>query len=318
VRAVVFTGSGGAEVMRLDERPDPTPGDDEVVVAQPFAALNAADLAQRAGSYPAPPGSPPDIPGIEVAGVVAATGSGVRGLSEGDRVFGLVGGGGLADRVVAHERHLARVPDSLSDEDAAAIPEAFATAHDAVITQAALQLGDVLLVNGANGGVGSAAVQIGVVAGARVFASSRGHHEELAGFGAEAVAPDEAFDRVKAAGGADVVLELVGAPNLARDLDALATWGRVMIIGTGAGADAELSLRALMARRGRILASTLRARPLEQKAAAVQAFASGVVPHLDSGRMRAVIDHVFPFDDAFAAFDRMAESGKLGKVLIAF
>src|SRR5436853_1629460 len=141
--------------MRLDERPDPTPGADEVVVAVQFAALNAADLMQRAGNYPTPPGSPPDIPGIEVAGRVAAAGAGVRGLAEGDRVFGLVGGGGLADRVVAHERHLTRVPDPLSEEDAAAAPEAFATAHDAVITQAGLRLGDVLLVNGANGGVGS-------------------------------------------------------------------------------------------------------------------------------------------------------------------
>jgi NADPH:quinone reductase-like Zn-dependent oxidoreductase len=318
MRAVVFTGAGGNEVIRVDERPDPTPGSDEVLVATSFAALNAADLMQRAGNYPAPPGSPADIPGIEVAGVVAETGSGVRGLSVGDRVFGLVGGGGLADRVVAHERHLTRVPDSLSDEDAAAAPEAFATAHDGVVTQAKLRLGDVLLVNGANGGVGSAGVQIGVVAGARVVASSRTNHEGLAAFGAEAASPDEAFERVKALGGADVVLELVGAPNLPRDLDALATWGRVMIIGTGAGADAELSLRMLMARRGRILASTLRARPLEEKATAVQAFAHEVVPHLASGRMRAVIDRIFPIDDAPAAFDRMAESGKLGKVLLAF
>ncbi len=318
MRAVVFTGAGGNEVIRLDERPDPVPGSDEVLVAASFAALNAADLMQRGGNYPAPPGSPSDIPGIEVAGVVAATGSGVRGLSAGDRVFGLVGGGGLADRVVAHERHLARVPDSLSDEDAAAAPEAFLTAHDAVVTQAKLGLGDVLLVNGANGGVGSAGVQIGVVAGARVVASARGNHEGLAAFGAEPASPDEAFERVKALGGADVVLELVGAPNIPRDLDALATWGRVMIIGAGAGADAELPLRVLMARRGRILASTLRARPLEEKASAVQAFAHEVVPHLASGRMRAVIDRVFPFDEAPAAFDRMAESGKLGKVLLAF
>jgi NADPH:quinone reductase-like Zn-dependent oxidoreductase len=318
VKAVVFTGAGGNEVIRLEERPDPQPGSDEVVVAARFAALNPADLMQRAGNYPAPPGSPADIPGLEVAGVVAATGTGVRGLKEGDRVFGLIGGGGLADRVVAHERHLARVPDELSDEDAAAVPEAFATAHDAVVTQAGLRLGDVLLVNGANGGVGSAAVQIGVVAGARVFASARTHHDELAAFGAAAVSPDDSFERVKAAGGANVVLELVGAPNLPNDLDALAMWGRVMIVGTGAGADVDLSLRPLMAKRGRILASTLRARSLEEKAAAVQAFAAGVVPHLATGRMRAVIDRVYPFEDATAAFDRMAESGKLGKVLLAF
>ena len=306
MRAVVFTGAGGNEVIRLEERADPTPGSDEVLVATSFGALNPADLMQRAGNYPAPPGSPADIPGLEVAGVVAAKGNGVRGLNEGDRVFGLVGGGGLADRVVAHERQLARTP------------EAFATAHDAVVTQAGLRLGDVLLVNGANGGVGSAAVQIGVVAGARVFASARTNHDGLAELGAVAVSPDESFERVKAAGGANVVLELVGAPNLPGDLDALAMWGRVMIVGTGAGADVGLSLRPLMAKRGRILASTLRARALEEKATAVQAFAAGVVPHLASGRMRAVIDRIFPFEDAPAAFDRMAESGKLGKVLLSF
>ncbi|HZR95609.1 MAG TPA: zinc-binding dehydrogenase [Gaiellaceae bacterium] len=318
MRAVVFTGAGGADVMQLDERPDPAPSADEVLVAVRFAGLNGADLAQRAGNYPAPPGSPADIPGIEVAGTVAAVGSNVRGLAEGDRVFGLVGGGGLADRVLAHERHLTRVPDSLSDEEAAAAPEAFVTAHDAISTQAQLRLGDVLLVNGANGGVGSAAVQIGVVAGARVFASARSAHDRLAELGAEPVAPDEAFERVKAAGGADVVLELLGAPNIPADLDALATWGRVIVIGTGLGADASVSLRALMARRGRILASTLRARPIEEKAAAVQAFAHGVVPALASGAMRAIVDRVFPAEEAPEAFDRMAASGKFGKVLLAF
>src|SRR4051812_11667211 len=214
MRAVVLTGAGGNEVIRLDERDDPTPGSDEVLVATSFAALNAADLMQRAGNYPAPPGSPADVPGIEVSGVVAETGSGVRGLSVGDRVFGLVGGGGLADRVVAHERHLARVPDSLSDEDAAAAPEAFVTAHDGVITQAKLGLGDVLLVNGANGGVGSAGVQIGVVAGAQVVASARTNHEGLAALGAEAAPPHAAFGRVNALRGAQRLPQRLAAPQL--------------------------------------------------------------------------------------------------------
>lgn len=318
MRAIVFRGAGGPEVMSLEERRDPVPGSDEVLVAVRFAGLNAADLAQRAGNYPAPPGAPSDVPGLEVAGVVAAAGSGVRGLAEGDRVFGLVGGGGLADRVVGHERHLTRVPDGLSDEDAAAVPEAFITAHDAVVTQAGLGLGDVLLVNGANGGVGSAGVQVGVVAGARVFASARTAHDRLAELGAEPVAPDEAFERVKAVGGADVVLELVGAPNLAHDLDALSTLGRVVVVGTGAGADATVSLRAVMGRRARILGTVLRARPLEEKALAVQAFAHEVVPHLSTGRMRAIVDRVFPAEEAVEAFDRMAGSGKFGKVLLAF
>jgi NADPH:quinone reductase len=318
VRAIVYVGAGGPEVMRLEERPDPVPGTEELLVAARFAALNTADLAQRAGEYPAPAGAPQDVPGLEVAGTVVAVGDGVRGFSKGDRVFGLVGGGGLADRVVVHERHVARVPDTLSDEEAAAVPEAFITAHDAIVTQAALGLGDVLLVNGANGGVGSAAVQIGVVAGARVFASARSAHDELAGLGAEPVTPGDAFERVKAAGGADVVLELVGAPNVPADLDALATRGRVVIVGTGAGVDAQLPLRTLMGRRGRIFGTVLRARPLEQKAQAVQAFAHELVPHLAAGRMRAIVHRVFPFEDAIAAFDTMAGSGKFGKILLAF
>jgi NADPH2:quinone reductase len=318
VRAIVFAGVGGPEVMRLEERSDPVPGDGEVLVAARFAALNTADLAQRAGNYPAPPGAPQDVPGLEVAGVVAAVGASVRDFAEGDRVFGLVGGGGLADRVVAHERHLTRVPDSLSDEEAAAVPEVFITAHDGMVTQAGLSLGDLLLVNGANGGVGSAAVQIGLATGARVVASARSARDRLAELGAEALPPDEAFEQARRAGGADVILELVGAPNLPDDLDAVATRGRIVVVGTGAGADASVSLRALMGKRALILGTVLRARPLEQKALAVQAFAHEIVPLLASGRIRALVDRVFAAEEAVAAFDAMAASGKFGKILLAF
>ena len=318
MRAIVYTGTGGREVMRLEERPDPVPGSEEVLVAARFAGINTADLAQRAGAYPAPPGAPQDVPGLEVAGTVVAKGAAVRDFAEGDRVFGLVGGGGLADRVLVHERHATRVPERLSDEEAAGVPEAFITSHDAIVTRGALGLGDVLLVNGANGGVGSAGVQIGVVAGARVFASARSAHGQLAELGAEAVLPDDAVAAVQAAGGADVVLELVGAPNVDRNLDALATKGRIVVVGTGAGTDADLSLRKLMHKRATIHGTVLRARPLEEKAAAVQAFAHEVVPHLASGRMRAIVDRVFPVEEAADAFDHMAGSGKFGKVLLAF
>src|SRR5919199_2966656 len=199
MRTVVFGGAGGREVMRFEERPDPVPGPNDLLVAVSFAGLNGADLAQRAGNYPPPPDAPQDIPGLEVAGTVVAAGEGVRGYGVGDRVFGLVGGGGLADRVVVHERHVTRVPDELSDEDAAAVPEAFITAHDAIVGQADLGLGDVLLVTGANGGVGTAAVQIGVAAGARVLASARSAHDRLAELGAEPVAPDDAAETARAA-----------------------------------------------------------------------------------------------------------------------
>jgi putative PIG3 family NAD(P)H quinone oxidoreductase len=320
MRAVVFTGAGGREVVGFEERPDPVPGTNDVLVAASYAGINAADLAQRSGNYPAPPGAPADIPGLEVAGTVAALGDGVRQWQVGDRVFGLVGGGGLADRVVVHERHVAAVPERLDEQEAAAAPEIFITAHDAIVSQADLGLGDVLLVNGANGGVGTAGVQIGLCTGARVLANARSEEARgrLAELGAEPVSPDDFVERARAAGGADVVLELVGTPNLSRDFEALATKGRIVIVGTGAGAEGEISLRALMGKRAWLMGTMLRARPLEEKAAAVQAFAHEVVPHLASGRARAIVDRVFPAEEAADAFDYMQEPGKFGKVLLQF
>lgn len=307
--AVTFHGAGGPEVMSVDERPDPVPLTSEVLIRATHAGLNPADVVQRAGHYPAPPGSPADIPGLEVAGTVIACGDAVTAWRAGDRVFGLVGGGGLSDTVAVHERHLARVPDDLTDREAAAVPEAFITAHDAVFTRAALTIGETLLVNGASGGVGTAAVQLGVVAGARVLANARSHRDELAQMGAEPCVLSEAR-------GVDVVLELVGAANLPGSLEALALRGRIIVVGTGAGADAEVSLRALMGRRASLMGTVLRARSMEEKAAAVQAFARSVVPHLAAGRVRPVIDRVFPVAEAAAAFDHLSAPGKLGKVLL--
>lgn len=320
MRAVVFTGAGGNEVVRLEERPDPTPLGGDVLVAARYAGLNPADLAQRAGRYPAPPGSPPDVPGLEVAGTVVGCGPQAERFAPGDRVFGIVGGGGLADRVVAHERHLAPVPDALDDLAAAAVPEAFVTAHDAVFTQGGLRMGELLVVNGANGGVGSAGVQLGVAAGARVLATVRDPalRERVAALGATAIDPEELVGHAGEAGGAHVVLELVGAPNLRRNLEALASTGRIAIVGTGAGDEGPLPLRLLMGRRARIFGTVLRARPLEEKAAAVQAFAREVVPLLQAGRLRAVVDQVFPATEVAGAFDRLGEPGKLGKVLLEF
>ena len=316
MHAIVFHG----EELRLEERPDPVPGSNDVVVAQQYAAVNPADLAQRAGHYPAPPGAPQDVPGLEVCGRVVARGDAVLGRQLGDRVFGLVGGGGLADRVVVHERHVVGVPERLDDLEAAAVPEAFLTAHDAIVTQAGVGAGDVLLVNGANGGVGISAVQIGRLVGARVFASARSEEVRgrLAELRAEAVSPDEAPERVRDAGGADVILELVGAPNLPGNLEVLAMKGRIVVVGTGAGADTPLSLRALMGRRARILGTHLRARPLEEKAAAVQAFGHEIVPALADGRLHGFVDRVFPAAQADGAFAYMTQPGKFGKVLLEF
>lgn len=320
MRAVTFAGTGGNEVVSLAERPDPVPGSHEVLVAARFAGVNWADVAQRRGNYPPPPGAPQDVPGLEVAGTVVAAGDDVRGWHTGDRVFGLVGGGGLANRVVVHERHVTAIPDGMADEVAAAIPEAYITAHDAVFSQAGLELGEVLLVNGANGAVGSAGVRLGLAAGSRVVACVRTPASAggLAGEGAIVATPDEAMARVAALGGADVVLELVGGPNLARDVAAVAVRGRIVIVGADAGANADVSLRALMGKRATLRGTVLRARPLEEKAVAVQAFARSVVPLLAAGRALPEIDRIFPAEQVTAAFDHLAKPGKTGKVLLEF
>ncbi len=321
MRAVAFTGAGGNEVVEVLERPDPDPGPEDVLVAVRMAGLNPADLLQREGRYPAPRGSPPDVPGLEVAGAVIAAGERVTSWAVGDRVFGLVGGGGLADRVAVHERCVARVPDALSDAEAAGVPEAFITAHDAAVTQGGLRMGETLLVHGAGGGVGTAAVQIGIGAGARVLGSVRSERAATAvrDLGAEVV-PDEGFVprvlELTDGRGVDVIVELVGSPHFPANLDVLADLGRLLVVGVGAGDEVSLPLRALMRRRATLRGTTLRVRPLEQKAAAVRAFEREVVPLLRDGRARVLIDSTFAVDDVHAAFDRLASPGKIGKVLL--
>jgi NADPH:quinone reductase len=297
------------------ERPDPEPGRGELLVRVAAAGVNGADLHQLRGRYPAPPGSPPDIPGLELAGEVAAVGEGVQRFAEGDRVMAVVGGGGQAELAVVHERAAIPVPDGLGWAEAGGFPEAATTAHDALFSQCGLGLGDRLLVTGAAGGVGTAAVQLGATAGARVVASVRDpdHHRPVAGLGAAVVAdPARAFDH----GPFDVVLELVGAPSFPANLEALATGGRLMVIGVGAGATIELDLRQLMARRARLLASNLRSRPLEQKADAARRVEHQVLPLLAGGRFRVPVAATFPLEAAREAYDRFTAGGKLGKLVL--
>jgi putative PIG3 family NAD(P)H quinone oxidoreductase len=318
MKAVVFTGAGGNEVVSVDERPDPEPSTEDVLVRVSFAGLNPADLVQRAGNYPAPPGSPPDVPGLEVAGTVERCGVRVSSWRPGDRVFGLVGGGGLADRVLAHERCVARVPDTLDEPGAAAVPEAFITAHDAVFTEARLRPGETLLVHGAAGGVGTAAVQLGVAAGARVVATVRspGIEDAVAALGADIVR-DEDFPGGMSVN-ADVILELVGGAHFPANLDVLARRGRIVVVSVTGGNEIDLALVTLMQKRATISGTVLRSRALEEKATVVRAFEREVVPALASGRVRPVVDSVYPAAEVTTAFDRLEERGKLGKVLLDF
>lgn len=311
--------------LEWQEHPDPEPGRRELLVAVRAAGLNGADLLQRRGFYAAPPDAPPTIPGLELAGEVVALGPGVEHFAVGDRVMAVVGGGGQAELAVVHERTALRVPEGCSWPEAGGFPEVFTTAHDALFTQCGLAPGEHLLVHGAAGGVGIAGLQLGALAGARVTATVR--HPELrddvAAIG-RSVVPAEHGDAVEVVaadawttrGPFDVVLELVGAPNLADDLAMLATGGRIVVIGVGGGTRAELDLLALMARRGRIHASTLRARPLEEKAEVAQRVARSVLPAFASARIRVPVAATYPMADAAAAYDRFAAGAKLGKIVL--
>ncbi len=315
MHAATIVGDG--EDRRLDwlEHPDPEPGVGEVLVRVRAAGINSADRLQVMGFYPAPPGSPPDIPGLELAGEVVGTGAGVTAFAEGDRVMAVVGGGGMAELAVVHERHLLPVPDALDWAAAGGFAETFTTAHDALFSQIGLAMGERVCVHGAAGGVGTSAVQLAAAAGARVTATVRNvaHHEAVAALGADVVVEPAAFVE---AGPYDAILELVGAPNWPGNVQALDTWGRIVVIGVGAGPKVELSLLDLMAKRATVRASTLRARPLEEKANAAQAMIRHVLPLVEAGRVTVPVEATFPLRDAAAAFDRFAEGGKLGKIVL--
>jgi NADPH2:quinone reductase len=300
--------------LSVEERPDPEPGSGEVLVRVRAAGLNGADQMQLKGGYPAPPGSPPDIPGLELAGDVVACGPGAQRFSEGDRVMGIVGGGGQAELATVHERVLMAVPEELSFNEAGGVPEVFTTAHDALFTQAGLLPGERLLVHGGAGGVGTAAIQLAHAIGARVTATVRNPdlREKVSAFGAMVVAPDGFRDH----GPFDIILELVGAVNLLDNLKALETGGRITVIGTGAGATGEINLGLLMMKRARLLGSTLRARPLEGKAMTARAVERSVLPLLASGAVKVPIAETYPLAEAPAAYEHFARGGKLGKIIL--
>lgn len=300
--------------LSVEDHPDPAPGAGQVLVSVKAAGLNGADMLQRKGGYPAPPGEPQDIPGLELAGQVVGLGAGADRFSEGDRVMAIVGGGGQAELAVVHERALMPVPEALDWPRAGGVSEVFVTAHDALFSQAALRPGERLLVHGGAGGVGTAAIQLGRAAGAQVTATVRNEslRPEVEELGATAIDPEGFSEH----GPFDVVLELVGAPYLAGNLSALATGGRIVVIGVGAGFKAELNLLAVMGKRATLRGSTLRARPLEEKAAAMRAVEREVLPLFESGAIDVPVAQTFPLDQVEAAYDRFTEGGKLGKIVL--
>jgi putative PIG3 family NAD(P)H quinone oxidoreductase len=297
------------------EHPDPTPGAGEVLVRVRAAGLNGADIHQLSGNYPPPPGYPPDIPGLELAGEVAVLGPGARRFEEGDRVMAIVGGAGQAELCVVHERQLMPVPANLSWVEAGGVPEAFTTAHDALFTQAGLAAGERLLIHGAAGGVGTAGLQLGVAAGAHVTATVRNAElrDGVAQLGAHAVVEPEGFAR---GGPFHVILELVGAPNLRENLEAVAVTGRIVVIGIGGGAKADLHLGAIMGKRVTLRGSTLRPRPLEEKALTARAMERHVLPLFERGELRVPIAATYPLESAAEAYARFTAGAKLGKIVL--
>jgi NADPH:quinone reductase-like Zn-dependent oxidoreductase len=301
--------------LHWSEHPDPTPGPGEVVVAVTAAGLNGADMLQRRGHYPAPPGWPQDIPGMEFAGNVLSTGDGAHRFAAGDRVMGICGGGGQAEQVAVPESTLLTVPEGCDLVACGGFPEVFSTAQDALFTQAELCEDDTVLISGAAGGVGTAAVQLAAVAGAHVVATVRNpdHHDAVRALGAhEVIRPDEIGD----GGPYDVSLELVGAPGVEAVLAHLAPGARVVVIGVGAGAKAEINLLALMGARARIGGSTLRARSVEEKAEVAWLVESRAVHLLGTGAVRVPVAATYPMSEATAAYDAFTAGGKCGKIIL--
>ncbi|HEU4407346.1 MAG TPA: NAD(P)H-quinone oxidoreductase [Polyangiaceae bacterium] len=324
MRAVVIRAPGGPEVLEVRELPDPPVPAGHVRVAVRYAGVNRADLLQRRGAYPSPPGAPADVPGLEYAGVVESVGEGVRSLAPGERVFGIVGGGAYAELLVVHEREAARVPEGLDDRDAAALPEAGLTAYDALFTQARLEPGERVLVHAAGSGVGTAALQLAAQAGAFVVGTSRTLEklERCAdlGLAVGVVTRGEGFARevleATAGRGVDVVLDLVGGAYLPETLRACAPRARVVLVGLTAGARAEIDLGLVLSRRIALRGTVLRSRPLEEKLELAAVLRDRLAPLAARRRLRPIVDRTFSLAEAPAAHAHLEGNASFGKALL--
>jgi NADPH:quinone reductase len=325
MKTITITGTGGPEVLQLRETSTPEPKGEQVRVRVRACGLNRADLLQCQGYYPAPPGAPADIPGLEFAGEVDALGSDVIGpLKLGDRVFGIVAGGGQAEYVLTHERMAVPIPPTLDFVEAAAVPEAFITAHDALLNQGRLAPGERVLVHAAGSGVGTAAIQIAHAVGSVVWGTARtrdklersqalglDHGIDNSGGGFAEIIASQTMGK-----GVNVVIDLLGGSALAGNLASLAPKGRLILVGLLAGTSGPLDLSLMMRKRLTIVGTTLRARPLEEKIAATLRFANEVVPWLERGLVRPVVDSVFAFEDFVDAQARVESNLVFGKVVL--
>ncbi|MGZ5434725.1 MAG: NAD(P)H-quinone oxidoreductase [Pyrinomonadaceae bacterium] len=324
VKIVSFGGVEGLQVVEVADAPKPTA--DRVRVRVRAAGLNRADILQRLGRYPAPPGYPQDIPGLEFAGEVESVGEDARVWKIGDRVFGITGGGAQAEYVTVPEATLARTPDNLDWVQAASIPEVFMTAHDALFTQCELQMGERVLIHAAGSGVGTAASQLVKATGGVAYGTSRTPEklERAKDFGlSQSVAVGNDPSKFSAAveewtdgEGVNVVLDLVGAAYLKANLESLATKGRLIFVGTTSGAKAEIDYSIVMRKRLRIMGTSLRTRSLEEKATATRLFAEHIVRLLESGSVRPVVDSVFTMDEVREAHRRIESNETFGKVIL--
>jgi len=324
MKAVIITRPGGPEVLEIQERPKPEPGVGQIRVRVRASALNRADLMQREGNYPVPPGVPADMAGMEYAGEVDAVGPAASLWKIGDRVMGIVGGAGHAEYLCVHEREAIPVPTALSWEDAAAIPEVFLTAYDALFTRLALRTGETVLIHAVGSGVGTAALQIARVAGARVVGTARSP-EKLER--AKELGLDVAIDASRGdwaalvesavgAGRVHAVMDLVGGDYLEGNLRVMGLRGRIVVVGLTAGATAQFNMGVLLAKRLTIVGTMLRSRPLEEKISLARDFSERVVPLFDAGRLKPVVDRVFSFDEIRAAHELMKSNATFGKIVL--
>ncbi len=326
MRAAWIASFGGPEVLEIREVPLPKIGDDQVLVRVRASALNRADLLQRQGKYPPPPGCPVEIPGMEFAGEVAEVGAAVRSWKVGQRVFGLLGGAAQAEYIATHELLLAEIPANLNWAQAAAIPEVFITAHDALWIQTRLRPGEIVLINAVGSGVGLAAVQLARAIQAVPFGTSRTPDkiDEARKYGLQdGLVVRDNFDELVAAAekwtggkGINVMIDLVGGPYINAAQKLLAPKGRLILVGTVGGAKADLEARYVMSKRLEIRGTVLRARSFDEKVAVTRAFTAEVVPLLASGVLRPTIDSKFPLAEIGKAHARLESNETVGKVVI--